>query len=191
MAYYNRRRGATKYYKSQATRPIENRQLVVKDNGPGEDVSIFAVDISHPWEKERLVRGEIRLFDPTRDDRGPEVPVTLTYGLREGTWFPRTEGIYLLTWVESDKTKRPEAIRSYGLHFGDVSSPQPTKRAIRKLYEEMIAKTPALAGQLKVVKRPCVFCRDSALAPGGSSVDVPFESIPAPDAKTYVAKFYM
>lgn len=190
--YRNTRKPAGRTKKAVPTaKPIEDRRLVVRDNGPGEDLSVYEVDVAHPWDAEDLRAGKIRLFDSARDDRGPEVAVTFTYGLREGTWFPKTEGQYLLTWVEPDKAKRPEAVRNVGLHFGDVSSPQPTKAVIHRLYLDMVAKNPALAGQLKVIKRPCVFCRDSALAPGGSTVEVPMDALPPPAPTSMITRFYM
>lgn len=194
MTYYRKNKwaGRGKAAKAKpAPKPAEDRRLVVRDNGPGEDPYIYFVDVAHPWNQDEMKAGKFRLFDPARDDRGPEVPVTLTYGLREGTWFPKTEGSYLVAFVEPDEAKRPEAIRGIRLHFGSVSSPQPTKAVIHRLYLDMVAKTPALKGHLKVVKMPCVFCRDSALAPGGSSVFVPLDTLPPPAPASQVTRFYM
>lgn len=190
MGYYRNKNKGRKAI-PQAAKPAEDRRLVVKDNGPGEDPYIYALDLTHPWNQAELKAGKFRLFDPAVDDRGPEVPVTLTYGLREGTWFPQTEGSYLIAFMEPDPAKRPASVANFRLHFGSVSSPQPTKAIIHRLYLDLVAKHPELVGHLKVVKMPCVFCRDSALAPGGSSVPIPLDSLPPPAPASQVTKFYM
>ena len=187
MRTYTTRRQSQK--SAKPARP-ENRVLVVKDNGPGEDLYIYTVDINHPMNIEDMKAGKFRLFDEAKDSRGPAVPVTLTYGVREDVWHPETEGSYFVEFI-LPKDQRPDSIKNYGLHFGDVSSPQPTKAIIHRLYLDIVEKSPELVGYVHITKRPCVFCRDSALAPGGSKVVVDMATLPAPADNKLIARFYM
>lgn len=188
MKTYNRnRRNASK---PAAKQPERKQFWFVREAHDGEDTRIYSITGTQAHADAELRNPGVRLFDPSRDDRGPEVPVILTYGLRAGTWFPQTEGSYVVEF-NCPKEQRPENVRCWSLGMGDCSSPQSTKAAIHRVYLDIVGKSPELAPYLQISKRPCVFCKDDPNHPGGSRVLVDVASLPAPCEPNKVAKFYM
>jgi len=148
------------------------------------------MNINHPHTQRDLKAGKLSLFDPTKDTRGREVAVILTYGYKETTWFPETEGIYVVEF-NCPKEDRPEAIRLWSLGMGDCSSPQPTKKAVHRLYLDIVAKSPCLIPWVQISKRPCVFCKDHPEASGGSRVIIPIKELPEPCSSNELTRIYM
>lgn len=162
--------------KSKTAVPVaKDRRLVVhKSAGPGEDVRIGMTDVAHPFAVADLKAGLIRLFDPAADDRGPEVPVIITWGNESKTWFPKTEGIYVVEFIRG----RPEEFRHWSLGMGDCSGPQYTLASIHRVWLNITEKHPALTAHIRIVKRPCVMCKDHPDAPGGSFVVIDLATLP-------------
>jgi hypothetical protein len=172
-----------------APKHIEDRRLVVRTKTePGEDQVIFEMDVAHPWNKSQIQSGEIRLFDPATDDRGPEVPFIATYGNRLSTWFPRTSGVYLIMF----RTDTPDEVRKgWQLGFGSCTAPQNSRATIARVYADLVSRHPEWKPYLRVIKSPCVFHADSPLAPGGSQVDIDPATLPEPADESKLTQTFM
>jgi hypothetical protein len=177
-----------KVTKSKYRKPTTAVQCwLVQEPETGEAPRIYCMTGTKQQIDNELKKDRVRLFVDGVDSRGPSVKIMLTYGLREGEWFYETEGSYFIAFTG----ELPEHLRRHRLHFGNVSTPQPTKSAIHRLFLDIITKTPELKPYLKCIKMACVFCKDHPDAPGKSSIDIPLESLPAPSDPNKVARFYM
>lgn len=163
--------------------------FVQEPENASEERRIYMMTGSKEQIDAQLLQPRTRLFVDGVDSRGPAVKIMLTYPkVQESTWHPETEGSYLIAFTGD---KRPEHLQRIQLHFGSVSSPQSTKAAAHRVMLDILAKWPDLKPYLKCVKMACVFCKDHPDAPGGASVDVPLETLPAPCGERGVAKFFM
>ena len=160
--------------------------LVYRERADGEDAIVTLMDANQLHTAGQLARGEIRRFDPARDDRGPEVPFIATYGMTPKTWFPLTSGTYLVEFVPGS----PLASR-FHLGMGSCTSPQGSRAKIHRVLLDILERMPALAGQLRVVKRPCVLCKDAPGHEGGSTVVIDPATLPAPVEAGKVDRTYM
>lgn len=161
----------------------KNMQLVVIDPKPGEDPNIFAADVNHPDAINKLATGYFRLFDPAKDDRGPEVKIIATYVGKESSWFPKTSGSYALEFTEAFKDA-PADIKRWTLGFGSRSAPQSSRAKIARAWNEY-HKNPQwapLLPYLRIVKIAAIFTTDHPDAPGGSYVVIDPATLPTPHA---------
>lgn len=159
----------------------EDRRLVVETaRGPGEDMRVYERNILHPHTADQLKRGVIRLFDPATDDRGPEVPMIATWGNKLSTWHPLTEGIYVVEFIPF--VKFPEGLERWRgcLGMGDCTAPQYTLAKIHRVWLDLSTRPvfEQLKSCLRIVKRPCVFCKDAPEHPGGSFVVIDPATLP-------------
>jgi len=167
--------------------PKTGRRLVVfAAPAAGEDLSIYECDTLDPYNADQLARGILRLFDPARDDRGPEVPFIATWGMKPSTWHPKTSGTYIVTWTKD----APEEVRKgWSLGMGSCSAPQHRRAGIARVWADM-QKNPKLAGHLRILKVPCVMRMDATEAPGGSWVEIDPATLPAPLPESHIDRTY-
>lgn len=173
-------------YRARSIQRIPRQQYWLVRELLGEDIRIYPMTGTKAHLENELKQPNTRLFDPSKDDRGVAVKITLTYGVRDDVWHPQTEGQYFITFKEN--CPKEQKIQ---LHFGDVSSPQSTKAAVHRILLDILQKFPHLQPYLRCVKRPCVFCKDHPDAPGGSMVEVDIATLPPACDNSQVAKFYM
>lgn len=178
----------TKKSRTTTKAPKENRQLVVSRPVTGEDVTIFECDVSHPYYAAQLQSGDLRLFDPSKDDRGPEVTFVATWGNLVKTWFPRTQGVYVVQF----KADTPKDVRAgWQLGFGDCTGPQYKRSQISKVYADLVSKHPDWTNWLEVLKVPAVFRKDADGSPGGSCVVIDPVSLPCPVKESELSRTFM
>ena len=157
--------------------PKTEMRLVVARPRDGEDPSIFLIDTLDSWNADRLKDGSLRLFDPAKDDRGPQVKFIATYGNKESTWHPKTSGTYIVAW----RPDTPQEVRrTCMLGMGDCTPPQSRRAGIAGVWAGIKARNPKLIPFLRVLKVPCVLRADHPDAPGGSCVEIDPATLPAP-----------
>ncbi len=179
-----------RYKKRYTTKPAPkkaiDRQLVVYLNrAEGEERRMAVLDINEYHNADMLKRGVIRLATPD-DDRGLEVPFIATYGNERKTWFPETEGNYMLELFDL-----PDDLKGWRLGFGSVSCPYPTLAQLHRSLIDLLNREPKLRPFVRGIKRPCVFCADVPELPGGSTCYIDLNNLPPPADKKTMPQFFM
>lgn len=162
-----------RYTTKTTTEKTTDIRLVVRDGhliGPGEETRIMEVDLNNRHYKQQLESGALRIFDPIKDNRGPCVQIMNTYMNKESTWYPLTQGTYV---VEFDPNKSvPKELKNHGLGFGTRSAPHSTLKSLHCAWKMLLKKCAHLVPYLRIVKVAAVFTTDHPKMPGGSFVIV-------------------